>query len=132
MDLTKNIEKDNVRKLQEQLTDKIREYDTLNVRATEKINYEVNVVRLALQKEYQDKQLEFLDRKKVVDEEYFRIDAVKESVSIIERENERLTGENLELRKLIQNYLSQINTLMADSKENNNRLDAVKDERERL
>lgn len=39
----------------------------------EKINYEVGLVKLSLQKEYQDKQIEFLEKKKVVDEEYAKI-----------------------------------------------------------
>ncbi len=42
-------------RLQEELQNKIREYDKLNVKAAETIKYEVNLAKLAIQKEYQDK-----------------------------------------------------------------------------
>lgn len=64
-----------------------------------KIDYEVGVAKLAIQQEYQEKQGEFLSRKKFIDEEYGKLMGIQESCEIIKQENVRLFDENTRLRK---------------------------------
>lgn len=64
---------------------KISEYDRLNSKAADTIKYEVNLVKLAMQKEYQDKEMLTLEHKKAVDEEYYKMMSIKDSVETITR-----------------------------------------------
>lgn len=42
------------------IAEKIREHDSLSLGLQQKINYEVNLAKLALQQEYQEKEAKFL------------------------------------------------------------------------
>lgn len=48
-----------------------------------KIEYEVNIKKLAMQQEYQNKESEFLSRKKFIDEEYGKLMGIKDTTDLI-------------------------------------------------
>lgn len=73
----------------------------LNV--NKKIDHEVNVGKLAIQQEYQEKQSEFLERKKFIDEEYGKLMGIKDTMDVIKQESEKLHEENGQLRKDLRN-----------------------------
>ena len=77
----------------------MKEYDDLLLNLNKKIEYEVGVAKLAIQQEYQEKQSDFLSRKKFIDEEYGKLMGIKESCDIVKEENKRLFDENTRLRK---------------------------------
>lgn len=55
--------------------------------------------KLAIQQEYQEKEAEFLSRKKFIDEEYGKLMGIKDTTDLIKEENKRLFDENSRLRK---------------------------------
>lgn len=52
-----------------------------------------------MQQEYQEKEVEFLNKKKFIDEEYGKLMGIKDTTDIIKEENKRLFDENTRLRK---------------------------------
>jgi hypothetical protein len=56
------------------------------------------LAKLSLQQEYQDKEAESMRRKKVIDEDYGKLMGIKDSIDIVEKENVRLSDENVNLR----------------------------------
>ncbi len=56
------------------------------------------MAKLSLQQEYQDKEAESMRRKKVIDEDYGKLMGIKDSIDIVEKENVRLSDENVNLR----------------------------------
>lgn len=71
--------KEQFEKRDKELRSKISEYDHLLLTTKEKIDYEVGIVKLSLQQEYQEKNSQFLERKKFVDEEYGKLMGIKDT-----------------------------------------------------
>jgi chromosome segregation ATPase len=70
-----------------------------------------------------------LEHKKAVDQDYYKMLSIKDSVQIVERENTRLVQENTELRRQMSELRREMQEAQGEFKEMGRQLELAREDR---
>lgn len=74
---------DEGKKVVDDAKDRARQYDKLLLNLQKRIDYEVGIVKLSLQQAQNEKEQEFTNRRRFVDEEYGKLMGIKDTLQLL-------------------------------------------------